>query len=525
MTENPGSLKADPQLVQPNDDLLPPPNELGVGNVAGEASKIVETLPSDNHIGLASNELLPSQEINPSKLRKAMHVAKRAVESTVIAVEVGPTNGIITYGSAAATLIATKDPLLSAAVLGGSTAALEGAAAVATADVLSSEKQNKAVNLISKVLNNRFTSRFVLTEDGKLLPVAEGLLAVYGGTALVMTAKEGEEAAKARTHTERLKYGLKTAAVLGALCTAQGVLYSEGILNYKNPEIIAPVVGATVGFQVAANKLRGRLGRKKEAEEAQPRYDLSQEELQGLETELVKKVESRTKSGLLRRRQPSVYATWLASDSKYANILRTNEANYFPEVKELSGAVEDDTTFLAMVDTRKESRRVVHGTTISGLNKDAAKPEAEGKSGFTTIDELIEMGNFSVQEFNDYYAQQGIDLAQSISVDTNFRIGESAEPVDGLKTADLAYLTLFQLLERRASEGTMPAVFASINSDSIRSFQRIGLKVEPLMGRDNLITPESRQGQDFHPVAIPLNEEARALFKGMSYSVPEVTLT
>src|SRR5882757_341940 len=88
---------------------------------------------------LPAENVLPEQpiaEANSNRLSRAFHVAKTAAESSVVALELSPVSGIIRYGAAAAVLAATRDVPLSAAVLGGSTLALDGAAGVATADLV-----------------------------------------------------------------------------------------------------------------------------------------------------------------------------------------------------------------------------------------------------------------------------------------------------------------------------------------------------------------------------------------------------
>jgi hypothetical protein len=340
-----------------------------------------------------------------------------------------------------------------------------------------------------------------------------------------MCVKEGEAEALHRTRLDRSKYGLKVAAILGAVCAAEGLLISEGVLNYKDPKVIVPAVATVAAASGAGRWLGGKLKSKKTEEESKPNYDLSPEELKSLETELVDDVDKISKEGKFKHKKPGFYAVWLASDNKYTNILRTNEAGYFPEVKELTDDVEDETTFLAMVDTRKETRRVVHATTVSGISKDPEKLRNEGKSGFITIDELIDLGNFTAAEFQQYYNDHNIDVQSSIAVDTNFRVGKVSEGVDGLQTADLAYLAVFQLGSRQETGENENAIFASINRHTIISFRRLGLQVEPLMGRDDLITPESKHGKNFFPVMIPYNKHNVDLFKAMNYVVPEISLT
>lgn len=253
-----------------------------------------------------------------------------------------------------------------------------------------------------------------------------------------------------------------------------------------------------------------------------PRYDLTPEECAELEGDLL---------GIVEGQYPEegVCAVWINPYHRFANLIRAKEAEFFPEVEEVSEQDESNTLFLALVDTRPGSRRLVHGATITGVPYEGETPESvlpnEAQStGFITVDSLIELGNFTAQGFQDYYKEKGIDLDNSFAVETNFRVGDKVEPYQGVQIADLAYLTMFSLIQRKGiNEGV--AVFASINRASITSFGRVGLEYEPLMGREDMKTPEAALGLDYLPVAIPLNENNRAMFEMMSsFNLPEISL-
>lgn len=458
-----------------------------------------------------------------SLLGRAYNLGKTAIETVIIAVDVGPLNEILTYGSALATLHATKNPALAAAVAGGTTGALEGVSGVATADLLTSNKDSKPIKLLNKGLHSKSLRKYILNEEGRLNPVAEDLLALYGGAAIVMTAKEADILSEERTFGNRAEYGVKVAGILGAICTAEAYLVAEGIVDYKDPRVVAPVIAGLVGLFTIMNKVKKKVTRKTEVIETLPNYELNPEQYAGFEDELVSLVEKKTAKGLLRKKQEGVYAVWMPSDHKFANLARTKEAEYFPEVKEIDEDYEDETVFLALVDTRKGSKRVVHASTVSGINGSREHLETD-KTGLTTIDELIEEGNFTADEFRAYYSDRDIDLDGSFSVDTNFWVGEKAEKFDGLKTSELAYLSLFQLIKSKHVDNKINAIFASVNMESIESFKRLDLQVEPLMGRTDLTTPESKDGKEFVPVVIPYNKHNVGLFENIGYTIPELSL-
>lgn len=256
----------------------------------------------------------------------------------------------------------------------------------------------------------------------------------------------------------------------------------------------------------------------------EPRYDLSPEELQELNEQMV---------ALAQERFPEegVHAFWISPYHRFANFIRTHEASHFPEVAEVDGEEEDGTLFLALVDTRAANQRVVHGATISGIRDEsviASETAPDEPTGFISVDDLISIpGNFTAQAFRDYYEAKGIDIERSIGIETNFRIPRDSgriESFNGLGMADLAYLTMFNLLAPRAHDDKDVAAFASINRDSVNSFKRVGIYCEPLMGREDLVTPEAALGLDFQPVAIPIVPN-RPVFEALaSLSLAEVRL-
>lgn len=258
------------------------------------------------------------------------------------------------------------------------------------------------------------------------------------------------------------------------------------------------------------------------SDQAPPRYDLTPEELTNLESELVAEV---------RAAYPSedMVSTWIRPGHKFANVLRNHEAQSFPEVSDLPQDIEDRSLFFALVDLRDGTDRVVHSTTISGvLGRKAGEPDPDNPdgpvtSGFIIIDDLIEMGNFTVEEFWDYYSRQGVDLNGAISVETNFSVGERVSKYNGFKAADIAYLSMFKLAISQAQKPEDAAVFASINQDSIDSFSRVGLQTLPLMGRDDFVTSESVNGLDFKPVLILNTPENSLVFQQIHTDVPEMT--
>lgn len=257
------------------------------------------------------------------------------------------------------------------------------------------------------------------------------------------------------------------------------------------------------------------------ARTSKPRYDLSPDELGALECDLV---ETLKELGF----RDCVAAAWITPNHEFANIARMHEAKYFPEVQELPDVVEDSTLFLVLADTRDDVDRVVHAATVSGqdVNRDEARvtPVNQDEStGFIVVEDLIEMGNFTPQEFRDYYAAAGIDLDRCISVETNFYIGKRAPRFRGMTSSDLAYLAIFEFFMGLQPEFGRAVAFASINRPSIVSFGWIGLEYEPLMGRTDLVTSESQRGLRYVPITIPYNAHNLPIFESMGEGLPKAS--
>jgi len=229
--------------------------------------------------------------------------------------------------------------------------------------------------------------------------------------------------------------------------------------------------------------------------------------------------------------EEGVVGVWIQPDSKFANFIRVHEAGFFDEVEEVSEEDERHTLFFALVDTRPSANRIVHGGSVTGVSYESEDgrllmdgPElTDATSGFYTVDELAKLGNFTHQEFYDYYANRGIDLKKSIAVETNMamrRHGQKMERFLGLRPVDIAYLMYFKLVQRRAGEQLdNAAVFASVNQLSINSFENFGISYEPLMGRNDMKTPESLRGRFSLPVAILYDAKNREIFN--SIDLPE----
>lgn len=249
------------------------------------------------------------------------------------------------------------------------------------------------------------------------------------------------------------------------------------------------------------------------------RYDLNKEELRYEELKLVQKVRAETKS------EENVQSVWLHSYNQLSNIVRTWEAKYYPEIVDVvDDEVERHSAFLAMVDTRDGRKQLVHTARITSptIAKDM-EPTQNERSFFAGVDELVGAGFFTVQDFQNYYKDSGIDLEKCIGVETNQRVDKKTDKFNNLATAQMAYLSIFRLIASYNPEVGRAGIFACINRASLLSFRRYGLKFEPLMGREDLRYPApGNNSKDYYtPVFIPYTEDNISLFKPLDEIVPQ----
>ncbi len=268
---------------------------------------------------------------------------------------------------------------------------------------------------------------------------------------------------------------------------------------------------------------------KHESEEIfSPRYDLTNEEVQALEKDLVETVKA-------SKPQQGIYGVWISTKHTYSNLIRTLEAGT-PEFegieKIVTPSAEARTKFFALIDTRQGHDRVIHATRISGsvFEESFSIDDLEEGTGFIAINELVASGqNFSAQEFIDYYESIGVNLDSCIGVETNFTVGERSETgIDGIRVSDLGYISLFNQIEKKGLTVGGAGVFAFINDKTERSLAAIGITFEALAGRDDLLTPDIDGGltDKFKPVIIPTSADNVHIFKSLQpFAAEEIELT
>ncbi len=222
-------------------------------------------------------------------------------------------------------------------------------------------------------------------------------------------------------------------------------------------------------------------------------------------------------------------AVWIRPFSRYANLMRSHEASIFPEAKEVSIDDESRSLFFALIDLRSDPSIVIGATLCGAVPPDGGvqyEPQENTvtSSGFIFIDQLIDLGNFSLSGFTSYLESIGIAPHRSMSVETIYRIGAKVAPWKGLSVTDVAFSCFFRSLQRGGGTLGRSAVLATVNEAAISVFKRFGLRFEYLMGRSDFFTPEAELGRMSVPIVMVYDQYAEDLFSSVTISIAECTL-
>ncbi len=197
-----------------------------------------------------------------------------------------------------------------------------------------------------------------------------------------------------------------------------------------------------------------------------------------------------------------------------AERLATEEARFFEEAPVLFDLPQADELFAFLVIAVDGAAR--H---IVRLSAPALHP-GSGLLPFFLTDLVDADPDLTLSDVKAYYAELNIEVDRLISVETQFRLGEQMEPI---RSADLAYLTLFQIVKHHSCQG----VVAHLNAPAIKSFKRVGLDWHPFAGRVDLRTPTVKEDgtigfdANYQPVCLPLYSNVD-LLDGLSAFTPEL---
>ena len=198
-------------------------------------------------------------------------VGSNALKATVVAAELLPANEAIRYGTFAYAQTYSNNPVLGAAVLGGSTFVVEGAAAWAASDWVAQDKvKDFADRMHDKLQGTKFaflSPKRIIPENIRITPTAEAGIAMTFGSVAVLEAKQREN--PERTADQNKRYGLFTAGWMGGVFAAEGGLLSAGIDNYHNPVTVCTSLLGLAAIGAAVRKVRKSITKQETAEEGE----------------------------------------------------------------------------------------------------------------------------------------------------------------------------------------------------------------------------------------------------------------
>ena len=198
---------------------------------------------------------------------KSVSKFRRGVESAILFAEVTPLNEAMRVAAGGAAIAAGADPIEVAAVYGGATLMIEGAASFASASWLVTERSKKTVDWLNGKLENRGIS-----PDAKFNKITKAGIAFLGGAAISNTVHFRENPDSQEKDIR--KYGFKVSSMLAGACAIQGYAVANGI-NTPNPLTVG-------GAFVAVGSVFG-------IAEWSKRRVISEEKAQGINVDEIKK--------------------------------------------------------------------------------------------------------------------------------------------------------------------------------------------------------------------------------------------
>jgi len=253
-----------------------------------------------------------------------------------------------------------------------------------------------------------------------------------------------------------------------------------------------------------------------------PDYYLSQEQFDTQQADLIAKVEA-------QQPEPGIYSAWLDPRHPDANLVRTLEAQIFPEIPEIMEPFEDQCVFLTLIDTRPDAKRIIHAFRLSwpGSDRNAHTGASIGPEDIVLLKDIIDSDQgLSAEDLRAYYEAKGVDFAKSMSVETNFRVGEKVEPINGLPVAQLGYIAIFQGMNSQQDIADKAVIFAHLNRPAVASLGAVGIEYEPIAGRADLQTPtvgDEKFDNKYSPVCIPASAKNLEIFSNLTpFAAPQV---
>ncbi len=218
-----------------------------------EVNEMVDPINSQSEFYIQDESA--NQIVEKSRFRKTIHGLNRTAQIGIIAMEVGPGNEAIRFGTFAAAQALSGNPFIGAAALGGSTFIVEGAAALATAELITTDKSTKAIGWINKKLHK------FIPEGARMTPIAEAGVAMFGGSVVVLAEKQIED--PTRTASENRKHGIFTAGWMAGVMAVEGGLISEGISNLGDIKKVGVALLGVAAVTSVFKKASSKMGKQK----------------------------------------------------------------------------------------------------------------------------------------------------------------------------------------------------------------------------------------------------------------------
>jgi len=167
--------------------------------------------------------------------------------AALLVIEVTPLNELLRLSSLGMAHATWGTPLAGAISYGLATLAVEGAAAMATAWLLSTSPAASALDRVSLRLSRLFDA------GQPVSPVVLGGLALLGGSAIALVAANTQRSPRTYESNRRLGYYLSLSLAL--VCAAQGALIAQGV-RYPSPATIGAAILLVGGLYTFALRVR-----------------------------------------------------------------------------------------------------------------------------------------------------------------------------------------------------------------------------------------------------------------------------
>jgi len=189
-------------------------------------------------------------------LDRVRHIGKRSVQWAIVAGELGPANEAIRAAVFTSAMVASGgDVWVGAAAAGGSTLLIEGAAALATADLITSDK---GVDVIKKT-NEKLEKYLKIPQEAKPTGLAMAATAFLGGSVVAMTVDQRSN--PNRTKAETRNFGLKVSAGLAGALALMGAGAANGIEHITDPKAVGLGLLTIGGIYTGAKAIVKRVRR------------------------------------------------------------------------------------------------------------------------------------------------------------------------------------------------------------------------------------------------------------------------